>query len=175
MTTVKEVVYSSPEKCANLAMACLVLIAVFITMLLLISHPIAITLASIGIVFVVPFAIFFFRRWSSRLPAVTLSPEGITDAAWALGAGLIYWEEIKECAVVRYAMSDWLMFKVDNERSVLLRMPLHRRMGAWIAGLFLPSTVIIPANTIEVSANELLEMVKSYYEKNVESRDHDDD
>ena len=174
MPTVKEVVYSSSEKCANLAMACLVLMAVFIMMLLLISHPIVITIASIGIVFVSPFVIFFFRRWSSRLPAVTFSPEGITDAAWALGAGLIYWEEIKECAVVRYAMSDWLVFRVDSERSILLRMPLHRRIGAWIAGLFLPSTVMIPANTIEVSANELLEKVKLYYEKNVKLRDHDD-
>ena len=173
MATVKEVIYSSPEKCANLALLCLVLLAAFITILLLISHPIAITLASIGIVFVAPFTIFFFRRWTSRLPAITFSPEGITDAAWAMGAGLIYWEEIKECTVVRYAMSDWLVFRVADERSILSRMPLHRRIGAFIAGLFLPSAVMIPANTIEVSANELLENVKSYYEKNVEPHDQD--
>ena len=173
MAVAKEVIYSSTEKCANLALASVVWLAACITILVLVSHPIAITIASLGIVFVAPFIIFFFRRWYSRLPAVTITPEGIRDSAWAMGAGLIYWEEITDCSVVRYALSDWLVFRVTNPRSILRRMPLHKRIGAQIAGLFLPSAFMIPGNTIEVSSQELLETVKSYYRKYVEKTEQD--
>jgi len=169
MAAAKELIYSSPDKCANLALACLALLAAFITILVLVSHSIGITVASIGIVFLIPFLVFYFRRWSAHLPAVTITPEGIIDQAWAMGACIIYWDEVIDCSVVRYALSDWLVFRVVNPRSILVRMPLHRRIGAFIAGLFLPSSVMIPGNTIEISAQELLERVKSYYTTYVET------
>jgi len=145
-----------------------------IIILTLVPHPIAITVAALGIVFVAPFIYFFFRRWSARLPAVTMTPEGINDSAWAMSAGFVYWDEVIDCAIIRYAFTDWLVFRITDTQSMLRRIPLHKRIIIRISRLLLPSPFMIPGSIIEVSSHELLEEVRLYYTKYVAKTEHDE-
>jgi hypothetical protein len=110
-----------------------------------------------GLLFFLGRLVFFWR------PALVVGPEGLYDAASALGAGWVRWDEVRGARLLKYGGQPYLALRLRDEAAFLARQPPLKR---WLMRLnrrrFTGATVNIPTRFLDVDAEELLEEISGH-------------
>lgn len=118
-----------------------------------------------GLVYFLYRLVFFWR------PALIVGPEDLYDAASALGAGRVRWEEVSRIGRITYGGQPYLAVRLKHEASFLARQPPIKR---WLMHLnrkqFTGAPINIPTRFLTVSHEELLERASAYRKRQRSSK-----
>ena len=122
-----------------------------------------------GFIFFTPYWLSCLYRSFVRLPAVSLSREGIYEASWFLGAGLIKWSELSGFSVDNNGSNRWLLIISHDPQPIWNRMSILKRLGSKANSIFARSPFLIPEYLIEGSIDDLVLKIQEYSEANVKT------
>ncbi len=120
-----------------------------------------------GVVGTLLFGYFTLRgipHLKRKEPALIIDETGITDHTMALGVGHIPWSEVLGAELHKHYGQFLLELDVVDYRRLLLRVPLGKRLVARLNPLLSYNPITLVLSTVDVAAEELLELVEAHLE-----------
>lgn len=97
------------------------------------------------------------RQLSQRGPVIIINEQGINDKR--LGVGVVHWSDIEGARMHGVAGAYFISLKVANSEKYLARQPIYIRISNPLWRMFDVSPIHIKVAYMDVSAEELFEMI----------------
>jgi hypothetical protein len=104
------------------------------------------------------------RQLSDRGPCLVITDEGINDKR--LGMGLIRWSDVKQVRMQGVGGAYFISLDLANREQYLSRLPAFTRISNQIWRLYNVSPIHIKVAYMDVSPDEMFEMIMSEVELN---------
>lgn len=130
--------------------------------LLLIAGEASIGTGLIGLVALVFFglcAIYLIKRAIVHLPALIISPEGITDNSSYIGAGLIEWKDLNKVDVIEMSGQLYLALYTYDPNLIVNRSHAAKKAANKANRFLVDSQINIPVNNLAYPLDQLLSKV----------------
>lgn len=118
-------------------------------------------------VVVVPFCmlavVFFARVFLMPTPLLVVTDEGIFDHASLVGAGWIYWNEIKELTTFRLLTTPALGIVLRDAEELIARQNPFQRLALRLNLLFTPTAISIPGTLLALHVEDVIAQIRSIY------------
>ena len=103
------------------------------------------------------------RQMSQRGPIIIINEQGINDKR--LGVGVVRWSDIEGARMHGVAGAYFISLKVANREQYLARQPIYIRISNPLWRIFDVSPIHIKVAYMDVSAEELFEMIMDEVEE----------
>lgn len=151
--------YSQPRRILT-TLAVLVLLLVFLYFFIgRMTFPLWVLSAGVVIAFVQA-----VRQLSNRGPCVVITDQGINDRR--LGMGLILWSDVQQVRMQGVGGAYFISLELSNRDQYLARLSPFTRISSQIWRLYNVSPIHIKVAYMDVSPEEMFEMIMSEVELN---------
>ena len=122
-------------------------------------------LSSLMVVFWLSTLFLSLSMLLNKSPGLIINSTGIVDNTTGVSAGNISWDNIKNTYITQQRSVSFLTVEVEDPKQYLAQGNVLNRIFKRINYTFFHSPIHISAGALDISFNEMVEIIEQYYKK----------